>query len=76
MIIIKDKRQKIRYKIRKRISGTNDTPRLAIFRSNKEIYAQLIDDSQSKTLAAASSREESISKNKSTKGNHAEFAII
>ena len=46
----KDKRKKIRYKIRKRISGTNDTPRLAIFRSNKEIYAQLIDDSQAKVL--------------------------
>ena len=47
--LLKDKRQKIRYKIRKRISGTNDIPRLAVFRSNKEIYAQLIDDSQSKT---------------------------
>ena len=69
----KDKRQKIRYKIRKRISGTNDTPRLAVFRSNKEIYAQLIDDSQSKTLAAASSREESISKNKSTKVEKAQM---
>ena len=69
----KDKRQKIRYKIRKRIYGTNDTPRLAIFRSNKEIYAQLIDDSQSKTLASASSREESISKNKSTKVEKAQM---
>ena len=40
----KDKRQKARFKIRKRISGTNDIPRFAVFRSNNEIYAQLIDD--------------------------------
>jgi large subunit ribosomal protein L18 len=52
----KDKRQKVRFKIRKRIVGSVEQPRLAIFRSNKEIYAQLIDDSSSTTLAAASSR--------------------
>ena len=69
----KDKRQKVRYKIRKRISGSKDTPRLAVFRSNKEIYAQLIDDSEAKTLAAASSREESVSKAKSTKVEQAEM---
>ena len=63
----KDKRQKIRYKIRKRISGTNDIPRLAVFRSNNEIYAQLIDDSQSKTLAAASSRDKDIADSTKTK---------
>ena len=63
----KAKRQKIRYKIRKRITGSKDTPRLAIFRSNKEIYAQLIDDSQSATLASASSRDKSICDQKLTK---------
>ncbi|MBG37766.1 MAG: 50S ribosomal protein L18 [Flavobacteriales bacterium] len=63
----KVKRQKIRYKIRKRISGSQDIPRLAVFRSNKEIYAQLIDDSQSATLASASSRDKSICDQKSTK---------
>ena len=63
----KVKRQKIRYKIRKRISGSQDVPRLAVFRSNKEIYAQLIDDSQSATLASASSRDKSICDQKSTK---------
>ena len=69
----KDKRQKVRYKIRKRVSGSKDTPRLAVFRSNKEIYAQLIDDSEAKTLAAASSREESVSKVKSTKVEQAQM---
>jgi len=63
----KVKRQKIRYKIRKKVSGSKDIPRLAIFRSNKEIYAQLIDDSQSVTLASASSRDKSICDQKSTK---------
>mgnify|MGYP001420939380 FL=1 len=56
----KDKRQKVRFKIRKRISGSKDLPRFAVFRSNKEIYAQLIDDITSTTLVAASSREESV----------------
>ena len=69
----KDKRQKIRYKIRKRISGTNDTPRLAFFRSNKEIYAQLIDDDSSSTLVAASSREKITSKDKANKVDQAKL---
>ncbi|MBC8474385.1 MAG: 50S ribosomal protein L18 [Cryomorphaceae bacterium] len=53
----KDKRQKVRYAIRKKVSGTSDRPRLAVFRSNKEIYAQLIDDVAGKTLACASSSD-------------------
>lgn len=51
------RRRKIRYGIRKKIKGTADRPRLAVFRSNKQIYAQLIDDVNGHTLAAASSRE-------------------
>jgi large subunit ribosomal protein L18 len=50
-----ERRQRIRFRIRKSISGTN--PRLSVFRSNKEIYAQLIDDVNGVTLLAASSRE-------------------
>ena len=56
----KDKRQGVRYKIRKTINGSMNTPRLAIFRSNKQIYAQLIDDSTGTTIVSASSREKSI----------------
>jgi large subunit ribosomal protein L18 len=41
-------------RVRKKISGTSDRPRLAVFRSNKHIYAQLIDDRAARTLAAAS----------------------
>jgi len=53
----KDSRQRVRFAIRKKVSGTSERPRLAIFRSNKEIYAQIIDDINSNTLASASSKE-------------------
>ncbi len=51
------RRKKIKYTIRKKINGTADRPRLSVFRSNKDIYAQLIDDTTGKTIAAASSRD-------------------
>lgn len=54
------KRQKIRYRIRSKVSGTNTKPRLSVFRSNAEIYVQLIDDTNGVTLAAASSKEKDI----------------
>ena len=55
-----DRRQRIRNRIRKIISGTADSPRLSVYRSNKEIYAQLIDDVSGNTLCACSSREKEI----------------
>ncbi len=55
------RRQRIRHRIRKIISGTATKPRLVVFRSNKEIYAQLVDDVAGKTLVAVSSREKEIS---------------
>ena len=55
-----DRRNRIRKRIRKIISGTSTVPRLAVYRSNKEIYAQLIDDQTGKTIAAASSRDKEI----------------
>ncbi|TDH26852.1 50S ribosomal protein L18 [Segetibacter sp. 3557_3] len=54
------KRQKIRYRIRKKVAGLPNKPRLSVFRSNAEIYAQLIDDTTGTTLASASSREKDI----------------
>ncbi|MFN8299446.1 MAG: 50S ribosomal protein L18 [Chitinophagales bacterium] len=51
------RRQKIRSRIRGKIQGTAERPRLAIFRSNKEMYAQLIDDNSGTTLVAASTRD-------------------
>ncbi len=57
-----ERRQRIKFRIRKVVSGTPAQPRLAVFRSNKEIYAQIIDDVNGVTLVAASSREKGINK--------------
>jgi large subunit ribosomal protein L18 len=54
------RRQNIRYRIRTKIAGTAQKPRLSVFRSNKDIYVQLIDDDNAATIAAASSREKDI----------------
>jgi len=62
-----ERRQRIRYRIRKTVSGTASVPRLSVFRSNKEIYAQLIDDVSGTTLVAASSREKDIAAATATK---------
>jgi large subunit ribosomal protein L18 len=60
-------RQKIRYRIRKKVVGTAVKPRLAVYRSNADIYAQLIDDDNGVTLVAASSRDKDIAAQKITK---------
>jgi len=52
-----DRRNRIRKRIRKVINGSAATPRMSVYRSNKEIYAQLINDIDGKTIAAASSKD-------------------
>ena len=52
-----DRRQRIKYRIRKRMRGTSERPRLSVFRSVSHIYVQVIDDLQGTTLASASSVE-------------------
>jgi large subunit ribosomal protein L18 len=61
------RRQKIKYRVRKKVSGVSDKPRLSVFRSNSDIYVQLIDDDSGKTIAAASSRDKDIAAQKATK---------
>jgi len=56
----RDIRQKRHYKMRRHLSGAPERPRLTVFRSNRHIYAQLIDDKAGCTLAAASTAEKSI----------------
>ncbi|MEM6965556.1 MAG: 50S ribosomal protein L18, partial [Bacteroidota bacterium] len=51
------RRKRIHHRIRKKVHGTATKPRLAVYRSNKEIYVQLIDDVNGHTLAAANSKE-------------------
>jgi large subunit ribosomal protein L18 len=54
------RRQKIRYRVRRNVSGISQRPRLNVFRSNTDIYVQLIDDVNGVTLASASSKEKDI----------------
>lgn len=54
------RRKRIKMRVRKNINGTATTPRLSVFRSNKSIYAQLIDDLAGKTLMSASSTEKTV----------------
>lgn len=61
------RRQKIQRRIRKKITGTSLRPRMAVYRSNAQIYVQLIDDIARRTLLSASSREAGISDMKITK---------
>jgi large subunit ribosomal protein L18 len=61
------RRQKIRFGIRKKVVGTAQKPRLSVFRSNAEIYVQLIDDANGTTLASASSRDKDIAAQKCAK---------
>ena len=65
------RRQRIKMRVRKKATGTAARPRLSVFRSNKEIYAQLINDDASVTLAAASSLEKGVEK----KGTKTEVAF-
>ena len=64
------RRAKIKRRIRKNIFGTSNTPRLSVFRSNKQIYAQIIDDTCGKTLVSASTIN-----NKAAKGTKVEQEV-
>ena len=63
----KQARKKVRLSIRSKIFGTSEIPRLAVYRSNKQIYAQIIDDTVGKTLTAASSNQKKLINTKGTK---------
>ncbi|MCK0130708.1 50S ribosomal protein L18 [Flavobacteriaceae bacterium F08102] len=67
-----ERRQRIKYRIRKVVSGTDTRPRLSVYRSNKEIQAQLIDDVAGRTLLAVSSRDKGID----AKGTKIEVATL
>ena len=55
-----DARRRRHFRVRKSVRGTESRPRLAVFRSNKHIYAQIIDDEAGATIAAASSKESAV----------------
>jgi large subunit ribosomal protein L18 len=62
-----NRRVRIKMKIRKRVKGSSSSPRLSVFRSNSEIYAQLVDDKAGKTLLAVGSVDKSIKGAKTNK---------
>ena len=68
-----ERRARIRKRIRKTITGTAERPRLSVYRSNKEIYAQLIDDVSGTTIASASSNEKEIATATGTKVEKAQL---
>ncbi|MCB0617778.1 MAG: 50S ribosomal protein L18 [Saprospiraceae bacterium] len=57
-----NRRQRIHYRIRKKVQGTAERPRLSVYRSNKSIYCQVIDDVAGRTLVAASTFDEGINR--------------
>jgi large subunit ribosomal protein L18 len=63
-------RRRVKVRIRRKVHGTSERPRLAVFRSLKHIYAQVIDDASGKTIASASSKE----KDSGAKGSNAAAA--
>ena len=55
-----ERRRRIHYRIRKHVNGTAERPRMVVFRSNKQIYVQVVDDEQGKTLCAAASNDKEL----------------
>lgn len=67
------RREKVKKSVRKKISGTSERLRMSVFRSNHEIYVQLIDDDAGKTLISASSRDTDLKDTKGTKTERAKL---
>jgi large subunit ribosomal protein L18 len=70
----RERRLKIKQRIRKRISGTNERPRMTVFRSNKQIYVQLVNDLTGETMVSASSKNKEVADKKNiSKGEQAKL---
>ena len=67
------RRQRIKYRIRKRLSGSGERPRMTVYRSNKQIYVQLVDDVSGQTLVSASSKEKESASQKVNKIDQAKL---
>ncbi len=74
--IIEARRLRRQRRVRKKLSGTAERPRLAVFRSSKHIYAQVIDDTAGKTLAAASSLDPDVKGQQPYGGNKTAATIV
>ena len=74
--IIEARRTRRQQRVRKRLAGTPERPRLAVFRSSKHIYAQIIDDVGGKTLASACSLDEGVNGGQANGGNKAAATLV
>jgi large subunit ribosomal protein L18 len=70
------RRRRRKRHVRKRVSGTQDRPRLTVFRSHKNIYAQIVDDEVGRTLVTSSSMEKPVSAKLSGGGNKAAAQVV
>ena len=70
------RRQRIHLRIRSRVRGRTQVPRLSVFRSLKHVYAQIVDDSQGHTLVATSSRDREVRKTLKSGGNVAAAKVV
>ena len=68
-----ERRQRIKFRIRKRLSGSGNIPRMTVFRSNKQIYVQLVDDVTGQTLVSASSKEKEVASQQVNKTEQAKL---
>ena len=70
------RRRRIHYRIRKHVSGTAEKPRMVVFRSNKQIYVQLVDDLKGNTLVAAASNDKELAAECKGKAGKEAAAIV
>ena len=75
-LLVQTRRVRRQRRIRKRLSGTPERPRLAVFRSSKHIYAQVIDDQAGRTLASASTVDPEVKAEVKYGGNKAAAAVV
>lgn len=69
----RERRARIKQRIRSRLSGTTEIPRMSVYRSNKQIYAQIVNDETGKTILSASSKEKEIAGQKVNKIDQAKL---
>ena len=75
-LLVQGRRQRRQHHVRKKLFGTSERPRLAIFRSSKHIYAQVIDDGDGRTLAQASTLDPEVRQEKAYGGNKEAAAVV
>ena len=71
-----ERRKRIHYRIRKKVSGTAERPRMVVFRSNKQIYVQVVNDLEGKTLVAAASNDKALAAECKGKNGREAAAVV